>query len=149
MGGRGQGSDWITVPSDCAPTNQEPKNPGFPSPFSRGREPHAWFSTLYLHPEPLGIRPCLKPCIAPLSPCVCGFGYRGEVSEGLDVLGLHSQCSPQRKALTLSLCSSVCVLHPTPTWQLSVLPCCAPQVAWFLLGSCLYSRPALALCPCL
>lgn len=39
---------------------------------------HACFSTLYLYPEPLGIRPCLKPCIAPLSPCVCGWGNRGE-----------------------------------------------------------------------
>lgn len=39
---------------------------------------HACFSTLYLYPEPLGIRPCLKPCIAPLSLCVCGWGNRGE-----------------------------------------------------------------------
>lgn len=122
-----------------APTNQNPRVRDSHHPPQEAGSRHACLSTLYLPPEPLGIRPCLKPCIAPLSPCVCG--NRGEASEGLEALGLCSQYSLQRKAPTLILCSSVSVVHPTPTRYFSLLPCRDPQVAWSLLGGCLCSRP--------
>lgn len=148
--GRGQGSDWNTVPSDCAPTNQNPRVRDSHHPPQEAGSRRAWLSTLYLPPEPLGIRPCLKPCIAPLSPCVCGSGNREEVSEGLEALGLCSQYSLQRKAPALSLCSSVSVVHPTPTRYFSVLPCVIPRLlgpSWVVVYAPVL--PACALCPCL
>lgn len=87
----------LTVP----PLNQEPKSPGFPPPSPRGREqPWLGLSLPFISVlQPLGIRPCLKPCIAPLSPCVCGWGNGGEASQGLDVLVLSnpSQCPLHKK----------------------------------------------------
>lgn len=70
----------LTVPPPRTPLSQEPRSPGSPLPSLRGRE-QAWsglslpFISIL---QPLGIRPCLKPCIAPLSTlCVAGAKWRG------------------------------------------------------------------------